>query len=131
MLLLLRSSSATSTAYDVLVVLAGGVDDQGTPHETVMRRLRRAAQMYRQAAQPPGIVCNGGGTTHKPKWTDAAGYAVPEAALMGRQLLTLGVPANDVYVEGCAHAGAISIFFKPGTRTTAVRRALSLVRAGR
>ena len=106
-LLVLRATKAAPvpSATDVLVVLAGGVDDNGVPHETVMRRLRRAEKIYslqRASTRAPSIVCNGGGTTHKPKWVDPAGYAVPEAALMGRQLMALGVSASDVFVEGCA-----------------------------
>ena len=30
---------------DLIVVLAGGVGSDGVPHETVLRRLRRAAQL--------------------------------------------------------------------------------------
>ena len=90
-----RSQGSAADAIDAIVVLAGGVGDDGQPHVTVLRRLERAAQMYQQqlksGGRAPAIVCNGGGTTHKPKFVDAAGYAIPEAALMGRRLETLGV----------------------------------------
>ena len=82
---------------DVLVILAGGVNASGVPHETVMRRLRRAAELY--ARQPTACLCNGGGTTHKPRFI-SNGFAVPEAALMGKQLVALGVKPEDVFVEG-------------------------------
>ena len=107
----LRGSPATP-ATDVLVVLAGGVGDDGRPHETVMRRLQRAAALYsEQQPHPPSVVCNGGGTTHKPKWVDASGYAVPEAALMGKQLITMGVRSDDVYVEGYSDDTIGNAFF--------------------
>ena len=72
-------------------ICEGGVGDDGQPHVTVLRRLERAAQMYQQqlksGGRAPAIVCNGGGTTHKPKFRDAAGFAVPEAALMARPVV--------------------------------------------
>ena len=99
---------------DAIIVLAGGVGDDGVPHEAVMRRLRRAAELYAAQAAAglrPGIVCNGGGTTHKPKWVDANGYAVPEAALMGKQLEAMGVRAEDIYVEGYSDDTIGNAFF--------------------
>ena len=76
--------------------LAGGVDAGGRPHEAVLRRLRRAAKLYaasRERGHTLAVVANGGGTTHKPKWVSPAGYAVPEAALMARELERVGVAA--------------------------------------
>ena len=80
--------------HDAVIVLAGGVDAGGRPHEAVMRRLRRAAKLYsasRERGHTLAVVANGGGTTHKPKWVSPAGYAVPEAALMARELERDGV----------------------------------------
>ena len=88
---------------EAVIVLAGGVDDAGRPHETVLRRLRRAAKLHKLARERGNrliIVTNGGGTTHKPKWVSPAGYAVPEAALMARVLEEDGVPPEDIYLEG-------------------------------
>jgi len=100
---------------DAIIVLAGGVGDDGVPHQTVMRRLQRAASLYTQQlnelGHTPQIVCNGGGTTHKPKWVDASGYAVPEAALMGRQLVQMGVKESDIFVEGYSDDTLGNAFF--------------------
>ena len=88
---------------DVVLVLAGGVNHKGNPHETVRRRLDAALQLHRDAAQRGQrlpIVCNGGGTTHKPKFVDNSGYSVPEAALMARYLVDNGVDSNDIFLEG-------------------------------
>ena len=90
--------------YDCLLVLAGGVDDTGVPHPAVQRRLDAAAELYRRAlaargCSPPAIICNGGGTSHKPRWTDAAGFAVAEAQLMADGLVARGVPRSSLYLE--------------------------------
>ena len=87
----LTTAGAAAAAVDAIVVLAGGVDETGVPHESVLRRLRAAAR-HHHASSASGlalpILLNGGGTTHTPKWVDREGYAVPEAALMGRYLCT-------------------------------------------
>ena len=88
--------------HDAVLVLAGGVDASGRPHEAVMRRLRRAAKLYaasRERGHTLAVVANGGGTTHKPRWVSPAGYAVPEAALMARELEAEGVAPQDIYLE--------------------------------
>eukprot|EP00964_Phaeocystis_antarctica_P099827 scaffold65606_cov35-Phaeocystis_antarctica.AAC.1 len=109
--------------HDAVIVLAGGVDAGGRPHEAVMRRLRRAvlstasnpspnpspnprpnlsAKLYAASLERGhtlAVVANGGGTTHKPKWVSPAGYAVPEAALMARELERDGVAPQDIYLE--------------------------------
>jgi len=98
-----REELAVGEAVDLVVVLAGGVDASGRPHETVLRRLRAAARLNQAAAaigRALPILCNGGGTTHKPKWVDEQGYSVPEAALMARHLAQLGVPYDHIYLEG-------------------------------
>eukprot|EP00964_Phaeocystis_antarctica_P099825 scaffold65605_cov33-Phaeocystis_antarctica.AAC.1 len=84
--------------HDAVIVLAGGVDAGGRPHEAVMRRLRRAAKLWaasRERGHTLAVVANGGGTTHKPKWVSPAGYAVPEAALMARELERDGVAPRE------------------------------------
>jgi hypothetical protein len=111
----LRGKSHRPGEVDAIVVLAGGVGHDGVPHETVMRRLRRAAGLYlsqqSRTGYGPAIICNGGGTTHKPKWVDPSGYAVPEAALMGRELVALGVRSDDVFVEGYSDDTIGNAFF--------------------
>ena len=93
----------------VLVVLGGGLDSGGMPHETVMRRIRRAANIYKEQSRT--VICNGGGTTHKPRWKNEAGFAVPEAAIMARELVTLGVNQSDIYVEGYSDDTIGNAFF--------------------
>ena len=110
-----RAAPARASESDVIIVLAGGVGSNGVPHETVLRRLRRAAQLYKEQEAATGtgpvVVCNGGGTTHKPKWVDKSGYAIPEAALMGRELISMGVKATDVYAEGYSDDTIGNAFF--------------------
>ena len=100
---------------DVVIVLAGGVGADGVPHEAVRRRLDAAAAIYR--APPagrgaPALICNGGGTAHKPRFVDAAGFAVPEATLMARYLVNeCGVPGDAVFPEGFSDDSIGNAFF--------------------
>ncbi len=101
--LLLSQASRDEHAIDAILVLAGGVDRNGRPHETVRRRLEAALEAQldaKRAHRRLPIVCNGGGTTHKPRYVDDNGYAVPEAALMARYLIDRGADERDVYLEG-------------------------------
>lgn len=79
-------------------MLAGGVGEDGSVHSTVERRLQAAAALYKLRRMP--IIANGGGTAHKPKFVDAAGFPVPEAQIMASRLVELGVAVEDVYPEG-------------------------------
>lgn len=90
---------ATGPFPDVLLVLAGGVDDDGVVHPSVARRLDAAAELHSRSGGALPIVCNGGGTAHKPRWCDAAGFAVPEAQLMADGLRARGVPVASIYLE--------------------------------
>jgi hypothetical protein len=50
---------------ECVLVLAGGVDDDGRAHASVARRLDAAAEIYRRsvaAGAPCAIIANGGGT---------------------------------------------------------------------
>jgi DUF218 domain len=81
-----------------LLVLAGGLDEEGNVHTTVARRLDAAAELHRRDPTLY-IVCNGGGTSHKPKWRDPAGFEVPEAQQMAAYLRARGVPMTHVVLE--------------------------------
>jgi uncharacterized SAM-binding protein YcdF (DUF218 family) len=44
-------------------------------------------------------LCYRAGTAHKPRWRDAAGFAVPEAEVMAAELRARGVPLSAVVLE--------------------------------
>lgn len=49
---------------ECILVLAGGVDDDGRVHASVARRLDAAAELYRRSVlkgEPCAIIANGGG----------------------------------------------------------------------
>jgi len=93
---------------DLIIVLAGGVDEHGIPHETVLRRLDAAVAVSQN--QVP-ILCNGGGTSHKGKFVDREGFAIPEASLMARYLISRKVPRKMIFLEGYSDDTIGNAFF--------------------
>ena len=57
----LTKGAGSSTSVGMIVVLAGGVDEHGKPHESVLRRLDAAIAIARSASGDIPILCNGGG----------------------------------------------------------------------
>eukprot|EP00933_Yihiella_yeosuensis_P037877 TRINITY_DN31880_c0_g1_i1.p1 TRINITY_DN31880_c0_g1~~TRINITY_DN31880_c0_g1_i1.p1 ORF type:complete len:246 (-),score=27.49 TRINITY_DN31880_c0_g1_i1:319-1056(-) len=89
------SSCLSAVPADVIVVLLGGVDEHGVPHPAVRRRLETAAAMHRLWGCAVPILLSGGGTAHKPRHVDAAGWATPEAQLAAAFLV------EKLKVEAC------------------------------
>lgn len=97
---------------DLIVVLAGGVDAEGRPHCTVRERLRAAASVSATHGGHVPILQNGGGTTWKPRYVDINNYAIPEAALMARELeKERHIPFEDMYTEGFSDDTLGNAFF--------------------
>ena len=46
--------------YDLIIVLAGGLNEEGKLHEWVIRRMHRAIELHKLHSAP--ILCCGGGT---------------------------------------------------------------------
>ena len=66
---------AQTPPYDALLVLAGGVDDDGRTHPAVARRLDAAAELWRRSGGALAVIANGGG-------------ALPRSACAGAHPLT-------------------------------------------
>lgn len=80
--------------FDVIVVLAGGITEQGELPQSVRQRVRTAQKMYRHKIAPL-IIMSG-------RWSanwDLLSPLQTEAALMVEQARRLGIPAKDLLVE--------------------------------
>mmetsp|Transcript_82948 Transcript_82948/g.230399 ORF Transcript_82948/g.230399 Transcript_82948/m.230399 type:complete len:280 (+) Transcript_82948:80-919(+) len=103
--------------HDLLIVLAGGVDESGRPLCAVHERLLVAARMLPQrngssTLDLPAVLMNGGGMAWKPRFTDVNGFAVPEAALMARELANMSeIPTENMYLEGFSEDTIGNAFF--------------------
>lgn len=86
---------------DAVLVLGGGLRDDGSLPHWVLRRLDAAAGLRRTAAGLPPIVLLGAGTPHKPPPTDTiTGRPLTEGTAGARYLVaTHGVPPGAVLKE--------------------------------
>jgi len=85
-----------SNTFDMIFVLAGGLDNNNNINEWTKRRLDIAHQLYIEGIK---IVCLGGGTYHKPANLNKLGYVVHESTASSNYLISLGVKPNDIYKE--------------------------------
>ena len=88
--------------YDAVVVVAGGIEDDGTLPEWVLSRLDFAAAEYARhaaarpdAVPPTYVVLSGSATPHKPPPTARGGFTYHESTAMAEYLMERwDVPAS-------------------------------------
>ena len=83
-----------ATAADVIVVLGGGLDPDGSPNHVTVRRAAHGAALY-AAGYAPAIVCAGGFTR---------GIPMSEAAACAEVLVAHGVPRAAIWLEEASHS---------------------------
>lgn len=76
-------------AADVIIILGGGVQDDGRPTTSMARRVARAAALY-NTGYAPALICTGGTPIPRP---------VTEAAACAEVLAANGVPATAIWLE--------------------------------
>jgi hypothetical protein len=99
----LGQQSTSSSEYDAIFVLAGGLNDRMEIHPWVQNRLDLALSLYRQSKRPVPIVCLGGGTYHKPAPTNEYGHVIHESTACAQYLVSQGVPCENVYKEWASY----------------------------
>ena len=89
-----------------IIILGGGLTEQGKIYEHVELRVRRAYSLYKKikmggaAGIDVTLIPLSGGTPHKPPPLDDAGFPITEAAGSAKRLLEMNVPASDIMEEG-------------------------------
>ena len=95
--------------YDLIIVLAGGLDENGKVHEWVRRRLERSIELHKIHKIP--ILCCGGGTYHKPPFLNDKGFVVHESTECVNYLIQRGVEPNMIYREWSSYDTIANAFF--------------------
>jgi len=85
-------------AVDAIVVVAGGIEEDGTLPSWVTPRLDYAARAYADAADDakPRILLSGSMTPHKPPPMAKGGFNLHESTSMAGYLMEKGIPANSL-----------------------------------
>jgi len=111
---------------DIIIVLAGGLDDKGEPHPWVKRRLDLSVQIYKQFYNktqtqtqtqkskdfsPIQMICTGGGTYHKPSFLNKNGFAVHESTACAEYLIKSGIDPSIIYKEWSSYDTIANAYF--------------------
>jgi len=94
---------------ELIIVLAGGLTEEGKLHEWVIRRLNRAIELYKQNNCP--ILCCGGGTYHKPPFINNKGFVIHESTECVNYLVQKGIHKRDIRREWSSYDTIANAFF--------------------
>jgi len=97
--------------FDVILVLAGGLDEFGHVHPWVKRRLDLAVKIWENHRQCY-IVCLGGGTYHKAPFLNHMSFVVHESSACADYLMRQhGVPGSKILKEWASFDTIANAFF--------------------
>lgn len=96
---------------EAIFILAGGLTEDGNLHDWVIRRLDLAYQVYKMMIKKPTIICQGGGTYHKPPILNKNSYVIHESTACAEYLIKLGIPADHIYKEWSSYDTIANGFF--------------------
>lgn len=94
---------------DVIIVMAGGLEDDGKIYPWVKKRLDLAIELYRKI--PKYILCTGGGTYHKPPILNKKKYVIHESTACAEYLITNGVNPKHIIKEWGSYDSLASVYF--------------------
>lgn len=96
-------------SHEVILVLAGGLNEFKQNHQWVIRRLDLALFLYKQKKRR--IICLGGGTYHKPPHLNHLGYVIHESTACAEYLIEKGVDPSDLMREWSSYDTIANAFF--------------------
>ena len=86
-------------SYEAIVVVAGGIENDGSLPAWVRSRLDFAVEEYNRhaaASAPTYVVLSGSATPHKPPPLAKGGFILHESTAMAQYLMDRGVPAERI-----------------------------------
>lgn len=101
--------SIVTTNIDVIIVMAGGLADDGTIHPWVKKRLDLALDLYKK--EPKMILCTGGGTYHKPPILNENKFVIHESTACAEYLINNGVDPLHIVKEWGSYDSLASVYF--------------------
>lgn len=97
-----------------IFVLAGGLDNNGEPHNFVKLRLDKAIEIYNHNklnSIQTKIICLGGGTYHKPPNLNKLNYVIHESTSCAIYLKENNIPESDIMREWSSYDTIANGFF--------------------
>ena len=111
----------TETNY--IIVLAGGLKNNGHVNDWVQERLDKTIELYNEMKyktdkksnklieQDIKIICCGGGTYHKPPVLDLNNYVIHESTGCASYLIENGISKRDIYKEWSSYDTIANAYF--------------------
>lgn len=96
--------------YKIICVLCGGIQEDGTPHEFVKKRLDVVYKLYKNDNNV-FILILGGGTYHKPPFINKDRFIVHESTSCAEYLYNKGVEAQKILREWSSYDTIANGFF--------------------
>lgn len=94
---------------ELILVLAGGLNEEGKLHEWVIRRLDKAIELYKKNHCP--IICCGGGTYHKAPYLNNKGFVIHESTECVNYLVQKDIDKTDIRREWSSYDTIANAFF--------------------
>jgi len=94
---------------DILIIMAGGLADDGSIHPWVKKRLDLALDLYKK--NPIFILCTGGGTYHKPPILNDENFVIHESTACAEYLINNGVNPKHIIKEWGSYDSLASVYF--------------------
>lgn len=94
---------------DVIIVMSGGLDENGGPNSWVRNRLDMAISLYRK--ERSYILCTSAGTYHKPPVLDINGYPIYEASASAKYLIDNGIDPKDIIRENLSYDSLGCVYY--------------------
>lgn len=95
------------SSWDAVLVLGGGVRDDGSLSPWVTERFDRALKV----AEGAPIVCLSAGTVHRPHPLNSSGYPIFESVAGAAHLLSRGVAPERIQVEAASYDTVGNAYF--------------------
>ena len=94
---------------DVIIIMAGGLTDDGQLHPWVKKRLDLALDIYHK--YPRFVLCTGGGTYHKPPILNKDNFVIHESTACAEYMINNGVDPLHIIKEWGSYDSLASIYF--------------------
>lgn len=101
--------NSTYKIENLICVLAGGLQENGEPHEFVKKRLDKAIELY--DTKKSHILVLGGGTYHKPPFLNKDGFIIHESTSCAIYLSKNGINSNFILREWSSYDTIANGFF--------------------
>ena len=103
------SENKNNNIENLICVLAGGLQENGEPHEFVKKRLDKAIELYNN--KKSHILVLGGGTYHKAPFLNKDGFIIHESTSCALYLNKNGVNSNLILREWSSYDTIANGFF--------------------